>query len=52
FMCPITHVLMEDPVRCSDGKTYERRAILPVLESSGISPLTREVLDPSVVVPN
>ncbi|KAJ1472733.1 hypothetical protein T484DRAFT_1599357, partial [Baffinella frigidus] len=50
--CPITGSLMEDPVRCSDGFTYERRAIMVSLESSRISPMTREVLDPSVMMPN
>ncbi|KAJ1482434.1 hypothetical protein T484DRAFT_1603502, partial [Baffinella frigidus] len=52
FRCPITQNRMEDPVRCSDGKTYERRAILRVLGSSKISPCTRQVLDPLDVVPN
>lgn len=27
FLCPITHDIMKDPVKCSDGFTYERRAI-------------------------
>ena len=27
FLCPITHELMEDPVTCEDGHSYERASI-------------------------
>lgn len=42
FMCPITMVLMKDPVLASDGYTYEKEAIQQWLRSNTISPLTRE----------
>ena len=37
----------------SDGHSYERSAILPVINGgNGLSPLTREQLQPNVLVPN
>lgn len=50
FQCPITLNSMEDPVVASDGHTYERCAILKVLQGSETpkSPMTREVLLPQV----
>jgi hypothetical protein len=27
MICPISHKIMRDPVKCSDGLTYERRSI-------------------------
>ena len=37
----------------SDGFSYERSAILPVINGgNGLSPLTREQLRPNVLVPN
>lgn len=42
FRCPITHQLMEDPVKCADGHTYERAAITKWLERHHTSPMTRE----------
>eukprot|EP01035_Chromulina_nebulosa_P018977 gene18977-24789_t len=44
FICPITHVLMEDPVICCDGSTYERSAITRWLSMSDRSPVTNLVL--------
>ena len=42
-----------DPVVASDGHSYERSAILPVINGgNGLSPLTREQLQPNVLVPN
>lgn len=53
FLCPITLERMQDPVAVSDGHSYERKAILEVLRSaSPVSPLTREPLDPNVIVKN
>jgi hypothetical protein len=53
FLCPITCERMVDPVVASDGHSYERSAILELLSRPGpLSPLTREPLDPSVVVKN
>ena len=44
--CPITLEFMEDPVVASDGKTYERAALLKSVADSDIptSPLTNETL--------
>ena len=42
-----------DPVVASDGHSYERSAILSVLrDGNGLSPLTRERLQPNVLIPN
>ena len=51
-VCPITLALMLDPVVASDGHSYERASIEEVLRGSGLSPRTREVLDPYIIVPN
>lgn len=42
FNCPITLVLMSDPVKAPDGHTYERTAIVEALRRNGVSPLTRQ----------
>jgi len=52
FMCPITFEKMRDPVVASDGHSYERSAILMVINGNRVSPLTRERLRPDVLVPN
>ena len=45
FVCPLTLDLMADPVVASDGHSYERAAIVDVLNGPNKkSPLTREVL--------
>eukprot|EP00658_Telonema_sp_P-2_P015183 TRINITY_DN1582_c0_g1_i1.p1 TRINITY_DN1582_c0_g1~~TRINITY_DN1582_c0_g1_i1.p1 ORF type:complete len:271 (-),score=50.53 TRINITY_DN1582_c0_g1_i1:284-1096(-) len=43
-VCPITHELMFDPVRCADGFIYERAAIQQWLCRCSRSPLTNEPL--------
>ena len=52
FRCPITHELMNDPVICSDGHTYERAAIERWLRSHGSSPKTNAPLPNRTVLPN
>jgi hypothetical protein len=53
FVCPITCSTMEDPVVASDGHSYERSAMQDFLQrGNGRSPLTREPLDPGVLIPN
>lgn len=42
FICPISLELMDDPVICNDGYSYEKKAILNWLKKSNISPMTRE----------
>jgi len=47
YICPITYCRMIDPVYASDGKVYERSAIMKCLidpESNHLSPLTRQPL--------
>jgi vacuolar protein 8 len=48
FVCPITFEKMRDPVVASDGNSYERSAIMLVIEAGGRSPLTREELSSNV----
>ena len=50
--CPITFELMNHPVVCKDGRTYERNAIIDWIVREGTSPFTRETLEPMDVWPN
>ena len=43
LMCPITMDIMIDPVICDDGFTYEKKAILQIID--GKSPLTRQTIN-------
>ena len=44
---------MVEPVVASDGHSYEHSAIRDVISrGNGLSPLTREVLTPGVLIPN
>ena len=53
FLCPITRMKMINPVVTSDGHTYERDAILKVIEGDDArSPISREPLDKNVLIPN
>ena len=40
--CPITGIIMTDPVSASDGRTYERSAITEWLGRNQVSPITRD----------
>jgi hypothetical protein len=42
FCCPISLVLMTDPVLCSDGRTYEREEIEQWMKVNPTSPFSRE----------
>lgn len=45
FLCPITHEIMREPVMCSDGFTYEKKAIVEWFVSGKYtSPMTNEKL--------
>lgn len=45
FLCPITHEIMLEPVICSDGFTYEKRAITEwFLAGKFTSPMTNAIL--------
>lgn len=52
FCCPVTQELLQDPVICADGFTYERSAIVQWLSSNRTSPMTGAVLPHTHVIPN
>ena len=52
YICPITQVVMVDPVLGSDGRTYERSAITEWLRTHNTSPMTREVMTAGTLKPN
>lgn len=47
--CPITHQLMVDPVVAEDGHTYERSALVRWFATSKKSPVTNDIIGPSLV---
>lgn len=51
-ICPITQDVMEDPVVCADGHSYERSAITQWLLARDTSPCTNAPLPHKNVVPN
>ena len=50
FLCPISLEIMDDPIICDDGYTYERKSIIALKHL--ISPFTRKPIDPSKIYPN
>ena len=53
FVCPITIDLMQDPVICSDGMTFERDAIMQWFAGGHkTSPITNLELEHTNLVPN
>lgn len=52
YLCPIELSIMNDPVICADGNTYERRSIEKWFEKSVLSPLTGIPLNTKQVIPN
>jgi len=52
FECPITHCIMRDPVIASDGYTYERGAIEQWMHQNSTSPMTRQTLTHTNLIPN
>ena len=51
-VCPISCAVMEDPVVCMDGHTYERVNIEKWLETKDTSPKTGNRLESKTLVPN
>lgn len=51
-ICPITDEIMEDPVICCDGHSYDRNGIEQWLATHTTSPLTGAELESKQVVPN
>lgn len=53
LLCPITHMLLKDPVFTADGHTYERKAIEQWLGGGhDTSPLTNQLLENKKLAPN
>jgi len=52
FLCPISLVLMTDPVMAMDGHTYERSAITKWLENNNTSPQSNITLPAKTLIPN
>ena len=52
MLCPITCAVMNDPVICSDGNTYERKAIETWLRTNNKSPSTNLPLINKILIPN
>ena len=52
YVCPLTMDIMAEPLLSREGHHYEREAILNWVSEHGTSPLTREPLRPSQLVPN
>jgi len=52
FFCPITMEVMEDPVICADGHTYEKKAIKKWLREKKRSPKTNAELKSKKLFPN
>ena len=52
YRCPISYEIMEDPVICVDGNSYERRAIEEWFKNHNTSPLTGLVLSSIDLIPN
>ena len=52
FLCPITFEIMEDPVICCDGHSYERAAIERWLTNHNTSPKTNAILQHHNVTAN
>lgn len=52
FRCPISGVIMVDPVLMTDGYSYERSAAEAWVDSNNTSPKTKEILRNRDLVPN
>ena len=52
FICPISLEIMEDPVICADGMTYERKEIRRWFLHHTTSPKTNQQLSNLTLIPN
>ena len=54
YKCPISLFIMKNPVIASDGNTYELSSLESLFKNneSVASPLTREILNKNVLIPN
>jgi hypothetical protein len=49
FVCPITYDIFKDPVIALDGIFYEREAIEEWFKNHNTSPITRKIIDKTVI---
>ena len=49
-ICPITQDYMKNPVLSPSGQYYEKDAILDWIKRNGTDPITRETLNPDLLV--
>jgi hypothetical protein len=52
FYCPITQEIMKDPWTDSDGNTFEKNEIFKWVNEHGTSPITRNPISITSLVPN
>lgn len=52
LVCPLTGMVLKDPVVAADGYTYERRAIEQWFEQNSTSPSTHEPVPSKNLIPN
>ncbi|XP_078176716.1 U-box domain-containing protein kinase family protein isoform X1 [Carex rostrata] len=52
FICPILNEIMNDPYVAGDGHTYEYKAIKEWLEKSNMSPVTKQMMQHTSIIPN
>jgi hypothetical protein len=52
FLCPLTQLLMTDPVQAADGVVYDRRSIEQWMRTSNRSPVTGRDFQSRKLVPN
>lgn len=52
FLCPISQEIMKNPYIDGDGNSYEYKEILEWLKKKQTSPITRNPLQPSQLIPN
>lgn len=49
FICPISQMVMQDPVIAKDGYTYDRDHITTWFQKNATSPLTNEIIEKSLI---
>lgn len=51
YLCPITMELMKNPVILEDGQVYEKTAIQRWFVGNNTSPLTKKLVNKSIIIP-
>jgi hypothetical protein len=52
FLCPLTKLIMFDPVMTADGISFERKAIESWMDKHDFSPITGEKMGSKILLPN